>query len=54
MEGIDFDEIFVSVVRLEVIRMFLVYAVYKDFKVFQMDVKSVFFNGILTEEVYVV
>ncbi|KZV46985.1 hypothetical protein F511_15782 [Dorcoceras hygrometricum] len=53
MEGIDFDETFAPVARLEAIRMFLAYAAYKDFKVFQMDVKSAFLNGILTEEVYV-
>ncbi|KZV45544.1 hypothetical protein F511_36917 [Dorcoceras hygrometricum] len=40
MEGIDFDETFAPVARLEAIRMFLAYAAYKDFKVFQMDVKS--------------
>nr|GEY14553.1 hypothetical protein [Tanacetum cinerariifolium] len=52
-EGIDYDETFASVARIEAIRLFLAYASHKDFKVFQMDVKTVFLNGILKEEVYV-
>ena len=52
-EGIDFDETFAPVARLESIRMLLAFACYKDFKLFQMDVKSAFLNGFLTEEVYV-
>ncbi|KAL9254184.1 Retrovirus-related Pol polyprotein from transposon RE2-like protein [Drosera capensis] len=52
-EGIDFDEIFAPVARLEVIRMFLAYGAYQGFKVYQMDVKSAFLNGKLQEEVYV-
>ncbi|KAK8954855.1 hypothetical protein KSP39_PZI002166 [Platanthera zijinensis] len=52
-EGIDFDQTFAPVVRLEAIRMFLAYAAYQDFKVYQMDVKSAFLNGDLKEEVYV-
>ncbi|XP_073120328.1 uncharacterized mitochondrial protein AtMg00820-like [Henckelia pumila] len=52
-EGIDFDESFAPVARLEAIRIFLAYAAFKDFKVFQMDVKSAFLNGILQEEVFV-
>ena len=52
-EGIDFDETFAPVARLEAIRMFLAYAANKDFKVYQMDVKSAFLNGELKEEVYV-
>ena len=52
-EGIDYDEIFASVARLEAIRIFLAYAAHKKFKVFQMDVKSAFLNGELEEEVYV-
>ncbi|KAI3697859.1 hypothetical protein L6452_30957 [Arctium lappa] len=52
-EGIDYDETFAPVSRLEAIRLFLAYAVYNDFKVYQMDVKSVFLNGKLNEEVYV-
>ncbi|KAK6152092.1 hypothetical protein DH2020_014727 [Rehmannia glutinosa] len=52
-EGIDFDETFAPVARLEAIRMFLAYAAHKNFIVYQMDVKSAFLNGILKEEVYV-
>ena len=52
-EGIDFDETFAPVARLEAIRIFLAYAAFKDFKVYQMDVKSAFLNGLLEEEVYV-
>ncbi|KAJ9544088.1 hypothetical protein OSB04_023795 [Centaurea solstitialis] len=52
-EGIDYDETFAPVARLEAIRMFLAYAAYKDFTVFQMDVKTTFLYGHLKEEVYV-
>ena len=52
-EGIDYDETFAPVPRLKAIRLFLAYAAHKDFKVFQMDVKSAFLNGKLSEEVYV-
>ncbi|KAI3770671.1 hypothetical protein L6452_01812 [Arctium lappa] len=52
-EGIDYDETYAPVARLEAIRMFLAYAAHKNFTVFQMDVKTTFLNGILTEEVYV-
>nr|GFA79290.1 retrovirus-related Pol polyprotein from transposon TNT 1-94 [Tanacetum cinerariifolium]GFA79355.1 retrovirus-related Pol polyprotein from transposon TNT 1-94 [Tanacetum cinerariifolium] len=52
-EGIDYDETFSPVARIEAIRLFLTYAAHKDFKVFQMDVKTTFLNGILKEEVYV-
>nr|GEU55823.1 hypothetical protein [Tanacetum cinerariifolium] len=52
-EGIDYDETFAPVARIEAIRLFLAYAAHKDFTVFQMDVKTSFFNGILKEEVYV-
>nr|GEY35684.1 putative LRR receptor-like protein kinase [Tanacetum cinerariifolium] len=52
-EGIDYDETFALVARIEAIRLFLAYAAHKDFTVFQMDVKTVFLNGILNEEVYV-
>nr|GEV70751.1 retrovirus-related Pol polyprotein from transposon TNT 1-94 [Tanacetum cinerariifolium] len=52
-EGINYDETFAPVARIEAIRLFLVYAAHKDFTVFQMDVKTVFLNGILKEEVYV-
>ncbi|GJR55107.1 retrovirus-related pol polyprotein from transposon TNT 1-94 [Tanacetum coccineum] len=52
-EGIDYDETFAPLARLEVIRIFLAYASYMGFKVFQMDVKSAFLNGKISEEVYV-
>ncbi|KAL8125961.1 hypothetical protein AgCh_013308 [Apium graveolens] len=52
-EGIDYDETFAPVARLEAIRIFLAYAAHKKFTVFQMDVKSAFLNGELEEEVYV-
>nr|GFA65637.1 retrovirus-related Pol polyprotein from transposon TNT 1-94 [Tanacetum cinerariifolium] len=52
-EGIAYDETFAPVARIEAIRLFLAYAAHKDFPVFQMDVKTVFLNGILKEEVYV-
>ncbi|KAL8136224.1 hypothetical protein AgCh_010717 [Apium graveolens] len=52
-EGIDYDEIFAHVARLETIRIFLAYAAHKKFKVFQMDVKSAILNVELEEEVYV-
>ena len=52
-EGIDYDETYAHVARLEAIRMFLAYAAHKKFKVFQMDVKSAFLNGELEEEVFV-
>ena len=52
-EGIDYDETFAPVARMEAIRIFLSYATYMNFKVYQMDVKSTFLNGELKEEVYV-
>ncbi|KAI3681195.1 hypothetical protein L6452_35980 [Arctium lappa] len=52
-EGIDYDETYAPVARLEAIRMFLAYAAHKNFTVFQMDMKTAFLNGILKEEVYV-
>ncbi|GKC23046.1 retrovirus-related pol polyprotein from transposon TNT 1-94 [Tanacetum coccineum] len=52
-EGIDYDETFTPVARLKAIRIFLTYATYNGFMVYQMDVKSIFLNGKLTEEVYV-
>jgi hypothetical protein len=51
-EGVDFDETFAPIARLEAIRIFLSYACHKRFKVYQMDVKSCFLNGDLNEEVY--
>ena len=52
-EGIDFEETFAPVARLEAIRMFLALSSFQNFKVFQMDVKSAFLNGDLEEEVYI-
>ncbi|GKB43702.1 putative ribonuclease H-like domain-containing protein [Tanacetum coccineum] len=52
-EEIDYDEVFTPVARIEAIRLFLAYASFKDFVVFQMDVKSVFLYGKIEEEVYV-
>ncbi|GJV90133.1 putative ribonuclease H-like domain-containing protein [Tanacetum coccineum] len=52
-EGIDYDEVFAPVVRIEAIRLFLAYASFKDFVVYQMDVKSAFLYEKIEEEVYV-
>nr|GEW59442.1 hypothetical protein [Tanacetum cinerariifolium] len=52
-EGIDFEESFAPVARLEAIRIFLAYVAHKNMIVYQMDVKTVFLNGNLREEVYV-
>ncbi|GJT50918.1 putative ribonuclease H-like domain-containing protein [Tanacetum coccineum] len=52
-EGIDYDEVFAFVARIEAIRLFLAYALFKDFVVYQMDVKSAFLYGKIEEEVYV-
>eukprot|EP00253_Pinus_taeda_P033833 PITA_33833 len=52
-EGIDFEETFSPVARLEAIRMFLALSIFQKFKVFQMDVKFAFLNGDLNEEVYI-
>ena len=53
IEGIDFEKTFAPVTRLEAIQITLTFASYKDFKLFQMDVKSTFLNGFIEEEVYV-
>jgi hypothetical protein len=53
VEGLDFDETYAPVARLESIRILLAYATYHGFKLYQMDVKSVFLNGHIKEEVYV-
>nr|GEW09243.1 copia protein [Tanacetum cinerariifolium] len=52
-EGIDYDETYASIARLESIRILLAYACALDFKLFQMNVKSSFLNGFINEEVYV-
>nr|GEY86815.1 hypothetical protein [Tanacetum cinerariifolium] len=51
-EGIDFEESFAPVARMEAIRIFLAYAAHKSFTVFQMDVKTAFLHGSLKEDVY--
>nr|GEU81141.1 hypothetical protein [Tanacetum cinerariifolium] len=52
-EGIDYDEVFAHVVRIETIRLFLAYASFIGFMVYYMDVKSAFLHGRIKEEVYV-
>nr|GEU99943.1 hypothetical protein [Tanacetum cinerariifolium] len=52
-EGIDYEEFFAPVARIEAIRLFLAYASFMGFMVYQMDVKSAFFYGTIEEEVYV-
>ncbi|GJU00998.1 retrovirus-related pol polyprotein from transposon TNT 1-94 [Tanacetum coccineum] len=51
-EGIDFEDSFAPVARLEAVRMFIAYGVHKNITIFQMDVKTAFLNGPLKEEVY--
>ncbi|GJX84190.1 retrovirus-related pol polyprotein from transposon TNT 1-94 [Tanacetum coccineum] len=52
-EGIDFEESFALVARLEAVRIFVAHAAHKSFPIYQMDVKTAFLNGPLKEEVYV-
>nr|GFC95358.1 retrovirus-related Pol polyprotein from transposon TNT 1-94 [Tanacetum cinerariifolium] len=52
-EGLDFEESFTPVVRMEAIRIFLAYTAHKSFTMFQMDVKTAFLHGSLQEDVYV-
>ncbi|GKC83282.1 retrovirus-related pol polyprotein from transposon TNT 1-94 [Tanacetum coccineum] len=52
-EGIDFEESFAPVARLEAVRIFIAYAAHRSFLIYQMDVKTAFLNGPLKEEVYV-
>ncbi|GKC89287.1 putative ribonuclease H-like domain-containing protein [Tanacetum coccineum] len=52
-EGIDYDEVFDPVARIEAIRLFFAYASFMGFIVYQMDVKSVFLYGTIKEEMYV-
>ncbi|GJU07285.1 putative ribonuclease H-like domain-containing protein [Tanacetum coccineum] len=52
-EGIDYDEVFAPVARIEAIRLFLAYASFMGFMIYQMDVKSAFLYGTIEEEVYV-
>jgi hypothetical protein len=53
VEGLDFGETFAPVARLEAIRILLAFGTFKRFKLYQMDVKSAFLNGVIQEEVYV-
>jgi hypothetical protein len=53
VEGLDFGETFAPVAHLEAIRILLAFAASKRFKLYQMDVKSAFLNGVIQEEVYV-
>jgi hypothetical protein len=53
VKGLDFDETYAPVARLEPIRILLAYATYHGFKLYQMDVKSAFLNEPIKEEVYV-
>ncbi|GJU61164.1 gag-pol polyprotein [Tanacetum coccineum] len=52
-EGIDFEESFALVARLEAVWIFVAYATHKSFPIYQMDMKTAFLNGPLKEEVYV-
>nr|GEY42792.1 retrovirus-related Pol polyprotein from transposon TNT 1-94 [Tanacetum cinerariifolium] len=52
-EGVDFEESFAPVARLEAVRLFIAYAAHKSFTIYQMDVKTAFLYGPLKEEVYV-
>nr|GEY19787.1 putative ribonuclease H-like domain-containing protein [Tanacetum cinerariifolium] len=52
-EGIDYEEVFTPVARIEAIRLFLAYASFMGFTIYQMDVKSAFLYGTIDEEVYV-
>jgi hypothetical protein len=53
VEGLDFGETFAPVARLEAIRILLAFAMSKGFKLYEIDVKSAFLNGVILEEVYV-
>jgi hypothetical protein len=53
VEGLDFGKTFPPIARLEAIRILLSFAASKGFKLYQMDVKSVFLNGVIQEEVFV-
>jgi hypothetical protein len=53
VEGLDFVETFASIARLKSIQILLGYATHHDFKIYQMNINSVFLNGSIKEEVYV-
>ncbi|GJW55805.1 retrovirus-related pol polyprotein from transposon TNT 1-94 [Tanacetum coccineum] len=52
-DGIDFEESFAPVARLEAVRIFVAYAAHENFPIYQMDVKTTFLNGPLKDEVFV-
>ncbi|GJX42134.1 retrovirus-related pol polyprotein from transposon TNT 1-94 [Tanacetum coccineum] len=52
-EGINFEESFATIARLEAVRIFVAYAAHKNFTIYQMDIKTAFLNGPLKEEVFV-
>ena len=53
VEGVDFEESFAPVARLEAIRLLVAYACFRGFRLYQMDVKSAFLNGYINEDVFV-
>jgi hypothetical protein len=53
VEGLDFGEIFAPIARHEAIRILLPFTASKGFKLYQMDVKSAFLNGVILEEMFV-
>ena len=53
VEGVDFDETFPPIARMESIRVLLTLACHLKFKLYQMDIKTAFLNGFLQEDVYV-
>jgi hypothetical protein len=53
VEGLDFGETFAPVAHLEAIRILLAFVAFKGFKLYQMDMKCVFLNDVIQEEVYV-
>jgi hypothetical protein len=53
VEGLDFGETFAHVAHLETIRILLAFAAFKGFKLYQMDVKNTFLNGVIQKEVFV-
>jgi hypothetical protein len=52
VEGLDFDETYALIARLQAIRILIAYATYHGFKLYQMDMKSAFLSGPIKEEVY--
>jgi hypothetical protein len=53
VEGLDFVEIFAHVAHFDAIKILLAFAAFKRFKLYQMDVKNAFLNGVIQEEVFV-